>query len=319
MNARPRRSPLPRCVALTALLVACAHSATPGAPADASAPDAPLDAAVPDVPPLSVCPGAVAGPGLSCEVLGGPLAAPRDVWVTRDGAIYVTSMGAGSIVRLDGDRFVTVASGLQAPIGLRESSDGALIVGEEGAHSVARIDRTTGARTLLAGELGNVTYLTVDPSGAVFASSFDQVGPFGTGRITRIDPVTRAVARYATGLHVPEGLFVDGAGVLFVAEWALPSSVRRFPPGGGDVGASSVVTADLANVYGLLSDGAGGMFIGDHAGRVLRRRADGAREVVLDRIGRPGGFAREADGALLVAEFVDFGAMGRLMRVRGLR
>ncbi len=99
----------------------------------------------------------------------------------------------------------------------------------------------------------------------------------------------------------------------------LPSSVRRFAPGGGTVGTSAVVAADLTNVYGLLPDGAGGMFIGDHAGRVVRQRADATREVVLDRIGRPGGLARSADGALLIAEFVDFNAMGRLLRVRGLR
>lgn len=312
MSRRPALLPV-------ALLVACTRAATPPAvPVDA-APDAPADVVAPDAPAPSTCPGAVAAPGLSCEVLGGPLLAPRDVWVTRDGAIYVTAMGAGTIVRLDGDRFVTVASGLSAPIGLREAPDGALLVGEEGGHSVARIDRTTGARTPVAGDLGNVTYIAVDAAGAVFASSFDQVGPFGTGRVTRVDPATRATTRYATGLHVPEGLFVDAAGSLFVAEWSTPSVVRRFPAGGGAVDASSVVTGDLANVYGLLPDGAGGMFIGDHAGRVLRLRAGGAREVVLDRIGRPGGFAREVDGSLLVAEFVDFAAMGRLLRVRGLR
>ena len=310
----------PILASLFALLVACSGSTPmPGAvPADVVL--TPLsDAATADAGPLRACPGALAGPDLSCEVLGTPLSAPRDVWVTRDGTIFVTEMGAGTIVRLDGDRFVTVASGLMAPIGLREAPDGALLVGEEGGRSVARIDRTTGARTLVAGELGNVTYLTVDASGAVFASSFDNVGPFGTGRITRIDPVTRAATRYATGLNVPEGLFVDAAGALFVAEWALPSSVRRFPPGGGTVGTSAVVASDLTNVYGLLPDGAGGMFIGDHAGRVVRQRADGSREVVLDRIGRPGGLARAADGALLIAEFVDFNAMGRLLRVRGLR
>lgn len=301
------------------LLVACSRAATPPAAVVDAASDAPTDAATPDAPPPSVCPGAVAAPGLSCEVLGDPLPAPRDVWVTRDGIIYVTSMGDGTIVRLDGDRFVTVASNLNAPIGLREAPDGALLVGEEGGHSVARIDRTTGARTLVAGDLGNVTYIALDTSGAVFASSFDRVGPFGTGRVTRIDPVTHAATRYATGLHVPEGLFVDASGALHVAEWAAPSVIRRFPAGGGAVEASSVVTGDLAGVYGLLPDGAGGMFIGDHAGRVLRLRAGGAREVVLDGIGRPGGFAREADGALLVAEFVDFGARGRLLRVRGLR
>ena len=52
---------------------------------------------------------------------------------------------------------------------------------------------------------------------------------------------------------------------------------------------------------------------------VLRQRADATSEVVIDRIGRPGGMARTADGALLIAEFVDFGARGRLLRVTGLR
>jgi streptogramin lyase len=306
-------------VGLVAMLAACSSSTTPGAaPADVVLAGL-TDAVVPDAGPVRACPGALVANDLSCEVLGGPLAAPRDVWVTRDGAVFVTEMGAGTLVRLDGDRFVRVASGLQGPIGLREAADGALLVGEEGARSVARIDRGTGARTLLAGDLGSVTYLALGPDGAVFASSFDNVGPFGTGRVTRVDPATGATARYATGLNVPEGLFLDASGALFVAEWALPSSVRRFAPGGGDVGTSAVVATDLTNVYGLLPDGAGGMFIGDHAGRVLRQRADGAREVILDRIGRPGGMARAADGALLVAEFVDFNATGRLLRVRGLR
>ena len=49
-----------------------------------------------------------------------------------------------------------------------------------------RAQETYGEDPVVAGELGNVTYLTVDASGAVFASSFDNVGPFGTGRITRI-------------------------------------------------------------------------------------------------------------------------------------
>nr|MBK7070261.1 hypothetical protein [Deltaproteobacteria bacterium] len=304
--------------ALLALLAACSDpSHAPGIPTDVG-PVALSDAAL-DVGPLLSCPGATLAPGLSCEVLGGPLAAPRDVCVTRDGAIYVTEMGDNAIVRLDGDRFVAVATGLMAPIGLREAADGSLLVGEEAARSVSLVDRSTGVRTLLAGDLGAVTYLALDASGAVYASSFDNVGPFGTGRVTRIDPVTREATRYATGLNVPEGLFVDASGALFVAEWQSPSSVRRFPPGGGTVGTSTVVTTDLSNVYGLLPDGAGGFFVGDHAGRVLRQRADATSEVVIDRIGRPGGMARTADGALLIAEFVDFGARGRLLRVTGLR
>ncbi|MDB4931044.1 MAG: repeat protein [Myxococcaceae bacterium] len=278
-----------------------------------------VDAGITDTGPTRVCPKVTVAAGLSCVILGDPLAAPRDVWVTRDGGIYVTEMGAGTVVRLDGARFTVVASGLDGPIGLREAPDGALLVGLEGGRSVARLDRASGALTVLAGDLGNVTYLTVDAAGAVFASAFDNVGPFGTGRVVRIDPVTRAATRYATGLNVPEGLFVDAAGALFVAEWSPPASVRRFAPGGGSVGTSTVVASDLTNIYGLLPDGAGGMFLGDHAGRVLHQRADGTREVLLDHIGRTGGFARTADGDLLVAEFVDFGAMGRLYRLGNVR
>jgi hypothetical protein len=47
----------------------------------------------------------------------------------------------------------------------------------------------------------------------------------------------------------------------------------------------------------------------------LRVRADGSSEVVLDAIGRPGGIAREDDGTIWIAEFVDFGATGYLIRL----
>ena len=60
--------------------------------------------------------------------------------------------------------------------------------------------------------------------------------------------MTREATRFATGLNVPEGLFLDASGALFVAEWEPPSSVRRFAPGGGPVGTSAVVTAGLTNV-----------------------------------------------------------------------
>ena len=123
-----------------------------------------------------------------------------------------------------------------------------------------------------------------------------------------IDPLIRSYA----GIPSPER-------AKYPSEGQSPSPLRRLAPGGGTRGPSTVVTTDLSNVYGLLPDGAGGFFVGDHAGRVLRQRADATSEVVIDRIGRPGGMARTADGALLIAEFVDFGARGRLLRVTGLR
>ena len=81
---------------------------------------------------------------------------------------------------------------------------------------------------------------------------------------------------------------------------------------------SATTIADgFDRVYGLAPDGAGGYYVGDHAGRVVHIAAAGARTVVIDGIGRPGGIAHDRDGALLVAEFVDFGAPGRVLRLDG--
>nr|MDQ3037863.1 hypothetical protein [Myxococcota bacterium] len=255
--------------------------------------------------------------GLGCEVLGGMLRAPRDVEVTRAGEIVVSEFGAGRLVRLRAGAWETIADGLAGPIGVREWRDGRLLVGEEHAQAVSWIGLDDGAHTPLAEELGNVTYVALDDAGALFVSTF-VAGTRGAGVVHRIDPGSGAVAPFATGLDVPEGLFVDADGALFVAEWDTPSSVRRFPPGGGDVAASEIVADGFDRIYGLLPDGDGGFFAGDHAGRIVRVRAGGDIERIVDGIGRPGGLARDATGALLVAEFVDFGAEGRVLRVTGL-
>jgi sugar lactone lactonase YvrE len=264
------------------------------------------------------CDRAVVAAGLACETLGGPLLAPRDVVVARDGTLYVTEMGAGRVVRLDGDAFAPVAQDLAAPIGIRQLDDGALVVGEEGAGSVARIDPASGARTPIADGLRNVTYVALDATGAILVSSFAEVAPTGTGVVWRVDATTGERTVRAEGLHVPEGLFADAGGALVVAEWHEPAAVRRFEAGVGAADASTVVADGFMQIYGLIDDGAGGIFAGDHAGCVVRVRADGTRETILDGIGRPGGLSRAPDGALLVVEFVDFAAPGRLLRVTGL-
>lgn len=264
------------------------------------------------------CEPALPAAGVTCEQLGGTLIAPRDVWVTRAGRIVATEMGAGRVVRLDGDQWVAIAEGLSGPIGIRELEDGDLVVAEEHALGVFRIDPVSGVRSPIATALRNVTYVALAARGDIFVSSFATVGPDGTGIVWRIDPSSGAAVEHATGLHVPEGVIAEPDGSLVVAEWQEPSSIRRFAPGGGPASGSEEIADGFAQVYGVALDGAGGFFVGDHAGRVVRIRASRAREVVLDGIGRPGGLTRTAEGALLVVEFVDFGAIGRVMRLAGL-
>ena len=276
-------------------------------------------------PECAVPPGAsdlvhegIPAEGLVCTRFPYPLASPRDVVETADGHVLVTEFGAGKIVELTDSGFVTVAEGLVAPIGLREAGDGALLVAEEGLQSVARIDRRTGARTPIAAVGQNVTYLALGPDGAGYVSSFKELADTKKGVVFRVDLTTAAVSPFATALNVPEGLFFDDAGELLVAEWLLPSAVHRLPAGGGAVGPGTLVAEGFQNVYGLAGDGDGGFYAGDHAGRVVHVAADGTQSDVVTGIGRPGGIWRAKNGDLWVAEFVDFGQTGYLIRISGL-
>ncbi len=296
------------------LVMACGESSTPPMDAGGSdlhpSPDAgdPTCPAPPGAHP-SVGTG-VPSPGWRCIRDPRFLTAPRDVAVAG-GSIFVSEMGSGRIVAV-GETVDVVAEGLAAPIGLRMLPDGDLLVAEEGAGSIARIDVASGERMEVLADLSAVTYLELGPDGAAYVSSFREVARTGTGVVWRVDLETTERTAYATGLHVPEGLFFEGD-ALRVVEWHLPSAVVGFPAGGGDE--AMELGAGYENAYGLVSDREGGFIVGDHAGRIVRHRADGSTEVLLDGIGRPGGMAWAADGALLIAEFVDFGAPGHLIRL----
>lgn len=255
--------------------------------------------------------------GLVCTRFPFPLASPRDVLQTKDGHLFATEFGAGHIVELTESGFVTVASNLVSPIGLREAADGSLLVSEEGLHSLAKVDRATGVRTLIATVPHNVTYLALGPDGAAYLSSFAELADSKKGVVYRVDLGTGVAAPFATGLNVPEGLFLDATGALFVTEWLLPSTVYHYPSNGGDIAAATQLADGFDHAYGLLSDGAGGIFVGDHAGRVVRIASDGTQTDIVTGIGRPGGLWRAASGDLWIAEFVDFGQTGYLIRISG--
>ena len=256
--------------------------------------------------------------GLSCTRYPFPLASPRDVLETKDGAVFVTEFGAGRIVQLGNAGYSSIAEGLTAPIGLREDDDGSLLVTEEGLFSLARIDRATGARTLVAKLAHNVTYVARGPDGAAYVSSFAELADTKKGGVFRVDLGSGAITPFATGLNVPEGLFVSAEGRLFVAEWLLPSAVLRFESGGGPAASATVVAEGFQNVYGLADDGDGGFYAGDHAGKVVHVAKDGASTDVVTGIGKPGGIWIGANGDMWIAEFTGFGKTGYLIRIEGL-
>ena len=155
------------------LVFACAACTSHDAPSEAS------DSGVPSqsgrscaVPPGAAAAIRAAKPraGIVCTRYPWPLAAPRDVVEAPDGAIYVTEMAAGRVVRLGSDGFSVVAAGLVAPIGLRATAD-QLFIAEEGAGRVSSVEPMTGRTAEVASNLGNVTYLTIGSDDALYVLS----------------------------------------------------------------------------------------------------------------------------------------------------
>jgi streptogramin lyase len=114
------------------------------------------------------------------------LKAPVAMASAGPGAVYVTELGTGSILRIDlanGNKTV-VAGNLKGPEGIDVAPDGKIVVAEVGLRRVLSIDPKSGAMTVLANNLaigldGNKigapqyvpTGVAVGKSGAVYVSS----------------------------------------------------------------------------------------------------------------------------------------------------
>ncbi len=274
--------------------------------------------AVPEGAADTVKPGLVAQ-GYLCTRFPYPLIAPRDVIETTDGRVFVSEFGAGRIVELTANGFVTIAENLAAPIGLREENATTLLVTEEGKGSLARIDKSTGARTLIANQLHHTTYLSLGPDGAAYVSSFEELANTKKGIVWRVSLQDKTAVPYATGLNVAEGLFFDAAENLAVADWLLPSAVYRYPQGGGTIDTASTVGSGFNNIYGLADDKNGGFYAGDHAGSVVHVSAAGDKTPIVSQIGRPGGIWVSKNNDLWVAEFTEFGKTGYLLKIKAVQ
>jgi sugar lactone lactonase YvrE len=129
----------------------------------------------------------VKGPGgKDRSVIAKDFAGPVAMASAGQGAVYVSEIGSGSIVRinLSNGAKTVIASNLKSPEGLDVAPDGRIVVAEVGLRRVVAIDPKTGTPTVLAGNLaigldGNKvgppqyvpTGVAVGKSGAIYVSS----------------------------------------------------------------------------------------------------------------------------------------------------
>ncbi len=150
------------------------------------------------------------------------IASPRGVALTSNGTAIIADADTGKLVRLVGESFEDVATGLGEPVALLLESDATVLVTEVGTGTISRVDLQTGQHTELVSGLVNPLGLAMLPDGRIVV-----VEP-ARGSVTAIDLLTDERTVLAHGLPIsldhhhlpantPIGIAVDRSGAIFVS------------------------------------------------------------------------------------------------------
>lgn len=216
--------------------------------------------------------GTLRSTGIVKEVYG-----PGDGMVIHDGALYMSSGSAGTVVRYDnasGDpgSYEVVATDLIGPCGLGFDQKSQLFVVENGANRVSRIE--------MGGErYDHVTDLS-SPIDLVFGGDGHMyITEYGAGRVIRVTPSGEIVP--LASIDTPTCLAMAADGALYVTEH-FGYQVSRITPA-GEVSPRAKFSS---NPEGLDFDHDGNLAVGLNNGEVHLIPGDGGDPRLLASTGQ---------------------------------
>jgi len=211
-------------------------------------------------------------PGQRAETLADAqdgLSSPEDIVRDAAGNLYVTDDNIGGVRRINPDGRVAVVAGPQRGLpsteGIAITPAGVLLVGDGEAHRIVAI--TPGGRMaeLIGPEagIGKPESLAIDDAGNLYIADNEAATLYlrtADGRVT-------APIRGREGFSPETIVWIDGA--LYITD-SDHGVVYRYTPEAGLAPIAAFVGA-LANVQGITSDGAGGLYVSVRAGEDERR------------------------------------------------
>jgi sugar lactone lactonase YvrE len=226
----------------------------------------------------------------------------------------ITTVAGTGLGGFNGDGIPATSARLANPVGVAVDSAGNLIIADTLNHRIRRVDATTGVITTVAGNgiqgfsgdggpatsarLNVPIAVGVDSAGNLFIADVFNL------RIRRVDAATGIITTVAGNglsgfngdgipatsarLDTPQGVALDGAGNLFIAD-TLVHRIRRVDAvtgiittvaGTGLSGSSGdggpATSARLGNPIGVAMDNTGNLFIGDVGAHRIRKVVPGA-------------------------------------------
>ncbi|HWW20937.1 MAG TPA: immunoglobulin domain-containing protein [Steroidobacteraceae bacterium] len=188
---------------------------------------------------------------------------PGGVAVDPSGNLYVADTGNDTIRLIQPNGTVSTIAGTAGNVG---NSDG---TGNTASFNAPGGIATDAAGNVYIADTGNNTIRKMTPAGAVSTLA-------GTAGVVGSQDGTGAGARF----NAPEGLTVDAAGNVFVAD-TLNNTIREITPTGvvttiaGTAGVFGLsdgpgASAQFGNVYGIAIDASGNLYVSDLGGMTIR-------------------------------------------------
>ncbi|MDB5668445.1 MAG: Immunoglobulin I-set domain protein [Alphaproteobacteria bacterium] len=211
-------------------------------------------------------------PGQRAEILADArdgLSSPEDIVRDSAGNLYISDDNIGGVRRIAPDGEVVVIAeprrGLPSTEGLTITPAGVILVGDGETHRIAAIAPDGRMAELVGPEagIGKPESLAIDDRGNLYIADNEAATLYlrtADGRLT-------APIRGREGFSPESIAWIDGA--LFITD-SDHGAVYRYSPEAGLEPIAAFV-GELANVQGITSDGAGGLYVSVRAGEDERR------------------------------------------------
>ena len=255
-------------------------------------------------------------PGVLTTYTSGSFNAPTWVTLDQSGDMFIVDGGMEAIFEIDSGSTtpVSVGSGFTSPTGIVTDANGNLYIADDVLNEIFEVPNTKTTGGFTAGTQTTVVSSSVKFGGAVLNGSARlaigpdgvlYIGDTGNNRIVTYNPSNGDTGVFATGLNGPQGIAVDGAGNVYVANW-----------NGGDVlvySGGGVVTT-LSSIPGVTSpdgiavDASGSVLVSDSGnGNIVRIPKESgvltvADAITIENTGYAAGIALDQSGNLYVAD-----------------
>ncbi len=298
------------------LLPACASAPIPSPSLAASTPTAtavlptpttlplatPLRSPVPilltPAPPTASPTSSLPVPGLA--VIADHLAQPDDLALGPDGSVYFSSIGDGTVKRLDSTgRTSAVVSGLGIPEGLAFLPDASLAIAEQQGNRILRYDLSTRQVSLLLQLKNNPGHAGVDGIAFDARTATLIVPDSANGTLLRVSPDGKSIQVLARDLTRPTSAAVAPDGSILVAD-EFGNALVQVPGKGGTL----KLVVRLPEPDDVILDRQGNAYVSTLRDGAIHRvdMRTGLEETLWKGFKSPQGLIFDSSGSLLVAE-----------------